>query len=285
MPSLTRFQTHDGSATSWRTSPPDALAYLGRLGLAAADAGLLFHHTVAVLHATQYATDNADALRQNWPRVPLPATRDTLEDSAELGRRVAALLDSDAAVDGVTSGVAGDGFRCVADPQKLGGGSLADDDFLVNARWGVAGAGGATMPGPGRVTARLFTSDEAAALGPDAVARLGPDTLDVYLNGSTFWRNVPRKVWEYKLGGYQVLKKWLSYREHRLLGRAIDGGRGAARPRRGPPHRRAVADRPEVGPKLCRLGCERRGASPPYRRADDGRGIRRPKGATPGQFR
>ena len=24
-------------------------------------------------------------------------------------------------------------------------------------------------------------------------------------------------VWNYKLGGYQVLKKWLSYREHKIL--------------------------------------------------------------------
>ena len=28
-------------------------------------------------------------------------------------------------------------------------------------------------------------------------------------------------MWEYTLGGYQVLKKWLSYREASLLGRAL----------------------------------------------------------------
>ena len=45
-------------------------------------------------------------------------------------------------------------------------------------------------------------------------------TFDVYLNGEAFWRNVPAAVWNYRLGGYQVLKKWLSYREHAILGRA-----------------------------------------------------------------
>lgn len=30
-------------------------------------------------------------------------------------------------------------------------------------------------------------------------------------------------VWTYTLGGYQVLKKWLSYRESALLGRPITG--------------------------------------------------------------
>ena len=31
----------------------------------------------------------------------------------------------------------------------------------------------------------------------------------------------PPQVWNYKLGGYQVLKKWLSYRERKILGRAL----------------------------------------------------------------
>jgi hypothetical protein len=29
------------------------------------------------------------------------------------------------------------------------------------------------------------------------------------------------RVWEYTLGGYQVIKKWLSYREKELLGRSL----------------------------------------------------------------
>ncbi len=41
------------------------------------------------------------------------------------------------------------------------------------------------------------------------------------LNGETFWSAIPIDVWYYTLGGYQVLKKWLSYREHSLLGRPL----------------------------------------------------------------
>jgi hypothetical protein len=76
------------------------------------------------------------------------------------------------------------------------------------------------MPGPGRVAERPFTSAEAEALAKSA-ALLGPDTLDIHLNEAAYWRNVPRQVWEYTLGGYQVLKKWLSYREEALLGRRL----------------------------------------------------------------
>ena len=32
---------------------------------------------------------------------------------------------------------------------------------------------------------------------------------------------MPAAVWTYKLGGYQVLKKWLSYRERDVLERAL----------------------------------------------------------------
>jgi hypothetical protein len=42
-----------------------------------------------------------------------------------------------------------------------------------------------------------------------ALAILGERTF-VYLNGTAYWRNVPARVWEYTLGGYQVVKKWLS---------------------------------------------------------------------------
>ena len=82
------------------------------------------------------------------------------------------------------------------------------------AGWGHAGKGGVTMPGKGRLETRGYSADEASPL-------LGQATHDVYLNDTACWRNVPEKVWAYTIGGYQVIKKWLSYREHELLGRAL----------------------------------------------------------------
>ena len=52
-------------------------------------------------------------------------------------------------------------------------------------------------------------------------SELGERTFDIHLNGESFWRNVPAAVWNYRLGGYQVLKKWLSYREHAVLSRPL----------------------------------------------------------------
>ena len=97
---------------------------------------------------------------------------------------------------------------------------MTGKDFALTAGWGHSGSGDAVMPGPGHSVERAYAPSERMALG-DAAAILGKITLDIYLNGNAFWRNVPAAVWTYKLGGYQVLKKWLSYRERRVLGRVL----------------------------------------------------------------
>jgi hypothetical protein len=50
---------------------------------------------------------------------------------------------------------------------------------------------------------------------------LGGETTDVFLNDRVFWRNFPSGVWDFHIGGYQVIKTWLSYRERSLLGRSL----------------------------------------------------------------
>ena len=100
---------------------------------------------------------------------------------------------------------------------------MTGDDFALTAGWGHHGTGDAVMPGQGRVIEREYTADERAApVGATGRSPLhGNMTFDVYLNGNAYWRNVPAAIWHYKLGGYQVLKKWLSYRERPVLGRVL----------------------------------------------------------------
>jgi hypothetical protein len=198
----------------------NALKYVKTIGNLE-DTPNLFHHAIAMLHAPQYAQQNSDALRQDWPRIPLPATRKILLASAELGRKIAALLNSEMPVDTVTTGKLTPAMKLIGVPAKTGGGQLAEPDREVTAHWGITGKGGITMPSTGKVKARQFTEDEKTALGEIGVQLLGPDTLDVYLNDKAYWKNIPRRVWEYHLGGYQVIKKWLSYREQSILSRGL----------------------------------------------------------------
>ena len=204
---------------------PAAQRYLDRLGLGVED---MFHHVLAVLHDPAYREANAGALRMGWPRIPLPGWPEgktegaaaALARSAARGRELAALLDPDTPVQGVTQGALRPEIAAVAVPAVKNGRNMTGADFALTAGWGHYGSGEAVMPGQGRVVERPFTPDEHATLG-EALPALGETAFDVYLNGNAYWRNVPAAVWRYKLGGYQVLKKWLSYRERPVLDRPL----------------------------------------------------------------
>ena len=217
-----------GNADSGERRPnlsATAQIYLDRLGLGVED---LFHHVLATLHDPAYRAANAGALRMEWPRIPLPgwpdgedeAAADALAGSAERGRELAALLDPDTPVPGVTQAPLRPEIAAIGVPATTDGRNMASDDFAVTGGWGHHGQGDAVMPGQGRAVERAFTPEERAVMG-DTLPGLGGTTLDIYLNAGTFWRNVPATVWRYRLGGYQVLKKWLSYRERSILGRAL----------------------------------------------------------------
>ena len=202
-----------------------AQSYLERLD---ADALDLVHHLIAVLHEPIYNRLNADALRAEGPRIPLPGWGDgesegvaaTLAHSAARGRELARLLDPNTPVPGVTEGELRPGIAPIAVPATADGRNMTGEDLALTAGWGHSGSADAVMPGQGRVVERAFTPSERTALG-DAASMLGGTTFDIYLNQTAFWCNVPAVVWTYKLGGYQVLKKWLSYRERGILGRAL----------------------------------------------------------------
>ena len=224
-----------------------ARRYLEHLGLSAED---LFHHVLTVLHDPAYREANAGALRMEWPRIPLPgwhegnaadafpvptqptasapklhlgdvaAATAALAQSAARGRQLAALLDSNTPVPGVTQAPLRPEVSAIAVPTTADGRNMAGEDFALTTGWGHFGTGGAVMPGQGHIVERAFTPEERTALG-DSLPVFGETTFDIYLNDRAFWRNVPSAAWRYKLGGYQVLKKWLSYRERSILGRPL----------------------------------------------------------------
>lgn len=190
-------------------------------------------HALAIGYAPSYLSENADGIRQDWPHIPLPTYKDMLLASANLGHQVARLLDTEAALPGLTTGKIRSELRSIAVISRSGGGTLqpAAGDLALTAGWGHGSNGNATMPGKGKAITREYTTQEWAAiiegtqalgLSPSQVTtHLGATTYDIYLNNIAYWKNIPARVWEYTIGGYQVLKKWLSYREQPLLGRSL----------------------------------------------------------------
>ena len=199
--------------------------YLDKLGLGPED---LLNHMIAVLHDPVYREANAGALRMEWPRIPLPGWPEGDESgaaaelvaSAKRGRELARLLDTETPVPGVTTGDIRPELAMIAVPATADGHNMEGDDFSVTSGWGHFGTGDAVMPGQGKAEERPYTDAERAGLD-NAADGLGETTFDVHLNDNARWSNVPASVWNYKLGGYQVLKKWLSYREHKVLGRPL----------------------------------------------------------------
>ena len=195
---------------------PLARAYLQHLKLPDPDqdaetAALLWRHALAIGFSPAYLTENADGIRQDWPRIPLPEGREALLASANLGREIAALLDVDRPVTGVTAGRIQSELRTLGMMSRVGGGSINPDvgELAMTVGWGFPGKGGVTMPGKGRIEPHPASEPSAEP------------TYDLYLNEVAYWANVPRPVWEFTIGGYQVIKKWLSYREKAVLGRDL----------------------------------------------------------------
>jgi hypothetical protein len=194
----------------------------------------LFYHLVAVLHSPAYRAEQAEALQQDWPRLPLPQSRAALRQSATLGQKIVMLLNPEIKVPQVTTGpirpdlaMLGQLRHVEAEPE----GRSPKPDLALTAGWGQPGRNGNPGLGPGLIDERVYTAEERAAIEKGGASSgisfdqldgyWGQNTYDIYLNETTYWANIPAPVWEYTAGGYPVLKKWLSYRENQILGRPL----------------------------------------------------------------
>ena len=190
------------SATAANLSPA-ALEWCASLGLSATaeTSRLVWLHVLAIAYSPGWLEANADAIRQGWPRVPLPDSVDILRTSAALGAEVVAFLNLSAPVPGVTSGMPRPELAAIAVPATIPG---RPRDWRLTAGWGARTQNGVTMPGRGRVDARPYASSETATEVERVL--LGPTTRDVWMNGVSYWRNIPEGVWEFRIGGYQIIK-------------------------------------------------------------------------------
>ncbi|NCR80507.1 MAG: N-6 DNA methylase, partial [Microcystis aeruginosa K13-05] len=201
--------------------------YLNQLGINNLDenienASLIWLHSLAIGYSPLYLRENADGIRQDFPRIPLPNSQELLIKSAQLGQAIASLLDTENPVIGVTKKPT-PALQKIALISCTDGGNLNPDkgDLIINVGWGHGGKNGVTMPGKGKAIARQYTTAEMSVISPEMRKLLGTTTYDIYLNDRAYWQNIPSRVWEYTIGGYQVIKKWLSYREEKLLGRGL----------------------------------------------------------------
>ena len=216
---------HEVEANAGRRQPnmsPELREYIRRVNGSTSED--VFFHIVATLYCPAYRKANSGALLHDWPRIPMPSDVEKLRTSATLGRNITSLLNPEVEVQGVTVDATAY-LRAIAEVATSDGTQIEPArDLFVSESWGYVDARGAVMPGSGTTQLREMSVQELAALEGLSVAQksqIAVQTIDVYINGKTYWRNVPVPVWDFYIGGYPVLKKWLSYRDQRVLNRAL----------------------------------------------------------------
>jgi len=202
---------------------------------------LVWNHVLALGYSS--LSTNAEG---GWARIPFPAVDADVEGenglarlraSAALGQRVADLLDVRRDVEGVTSGELRPELAAIAELH----GHDENGNTVITVPWGRRDKIDRVVLNHGRVNRHVYTTEEwraletgARGLGTTAdgdrlprlhagavYAALGETTVDVYLDDKAYWSNIPERVWEYIIGGYPVLKKWLSHRCRGTLGRGL----------------------------------------------------------------
>ena len=188
---------------------------------------LPWYHILSICYSPEYTFGNADMLRVDYPKIPMPKDKEKLLESAKLGKMVATLLDIENGK--ITPELIPAGIK------KLG--RIRGKDYTVDKKW-TSGTASKVKPGKGIVDSERNWKKgkegkrEEYDFLCDALSQLEIDksrgfeilgkARDIYLNKDCFWEGVPDAVWKFRIGTRQVIPKWLSYRSETLQKEELD---------------------------------------------------------------
>jgi hypothetical protein len=166
--------------------------------------GRLFRVAFAVLHAPSYQAEHKSALSADWAHLPIPKDADLFDRLVTAGGQVTWLLNAGRDAGDVIQAVLGaNRVRALGPLKRTDGKQVRSDDLKITVTyWG---------GGKGRWRPRPFIAEELPAV--EYRDAWGERTGDLFLNDDAYFGNVPELIWNYQLGGYPVLKKWLGYRQ------------------------------------------------------------------------
>ncbi len=121
-----------------------------------------------------------------------------------IGEQITRLLDAGRDAGDVVRAVIGtERARALGPLKRTDGKQVRPDDLKITVTY--------WSGGKGRWKPRAFAASELPAA--EFADAWGERTGDLFVNNDAYFANVPELVWNYQLGGYPVLKKWLSYRQ------------------------------------------------------------------------
>jgi len=166
----------------------------------------VFDYIYAVFHCPTYRTRYAEFLKIDFPRVPLTSDAALFRKLVELGGRLVKLhlLEDDPETPPYPAA-----SQTPPNPPVNGGGS---ESGLPPLAGGQRGVGSGTEAG-----SRVSISYPARGDHTVEKVRYVDNDRQVWINGKQYFEGVPPDVWEFHIGGYQVLEKWLKDRKGRTL--------------------------------------------------------------------
>lgn len=158
-------------------------------------------HALAIAWSPQYLDDNDGNLGVGGPRIPMPVDSQIAQSSAGLGRAVSDLLDSERGVLGVTEGEIAGHFAAI--------GRVDGDDLTL-----VSGEAGGARDWSASERDALEEGLTAAQVDVERGLELLGAPVDVSLNAGTCWRGIPKRVWDFRVGGHTPLESWIKTRKN-----------------------------------------------------------------------
>jgi hypothetical protein len=150
----------------------------------------IFHYLYAVLHSPAYRQRYAAFLRTDFPRIPIPGSRQVFDALAELGAKLVAwhLLEH-------------------------------SDAVAINAH---DPRGAQEVTWFGKDAALTKVAEKGKALAEETPSTSSGQTGlvgKVFINATSGFASVHQSIWQHTIGGYQVLHKWLD--DRRKAGRSL----------------------------------------------------------------
>jgi predicted helicase len=166
----------------------------------------MFYYIYAILYSPGYRTRYAEFLKRDFPRVPLTSDKSLFVTLAKLGERLVNL------------------HLMKGDTDEISRFPVAGSNEVVKVEFKLAAQGEldnspsqpkAAQPQPSPARGRGSVNKPPSRLISDVLE--GEIRGRVYINAQQYFENVPKAIWEYHIGGYQVCQKWLKDRKGRQL--------------------------------------------------------------------
>lgn len=175
-----------GTRSSVNISPEFIKEFSGKLGLEFGGSGQgdlektfgpedIFYYAYAIFHSPTYRTRYAEQLKIDFPRLPLTSNKELFKKLVEKGNELVNL-------------------HLLGENPFDNSGTIFDD----TSKWNVTTAG---------------EKPDGMEDWKVSEVRYDEKAKRVYVNPKQYFEGIEKEVWEFMIGGYQVLEKWLKDRK------------------------------------------------------------------------